>query len=119
MSSPEFAAWWENFDLMAFSIKDPDALVEEVSKLQLVRPEERDFIIKCCIGKVKNKSRALLQIIEGKIKGQPSCFNQFLAALRNLPTLSHLAAILQSSYGKFNDYVVICFTLLSCLQIIG
>ena len=118
-SSPEFAAWWENFDLMTFSIKDPDALVEEVSRLQLVTPEEKNFIVKCCVGKVKNKCRALLQITEGKIKSQPRCFHQFLIALKNLPNLSHLAAILQSSYGKCNDNAIICFILSSRLQIIG
>ena len=106
VSSPELAAWWENFDLMVSSIKDPDALAEEACKLELVGREARDVFINSCFGTVENKCRSLLQSIEGKVKGQRLYFHQFLTALRCLPDLSQLAAVLQSSYGRLTGYVV-------------
>jgi hypothetical protein len=43
----------------------------------------------------------LLQLIEGKVKSDPSHFHKFLAVLRSLPGLSQIASRLQASYGGY------------------
>ena len=87
---------------MVSSIKDPDALAEGVCRVNIISLDAKDDIIKDnYFGNVKAKTRSLLQSIEGKVKGQPSCFHRFLTALRSSPDLSQLASILQGSYGEF------------------
>ena len=93
---------------MVSSIKDPDALAEEVCRVNIISPDMKDVIVKyCCFGNVKDKTRSLLQIIEGKVKGQPNCFHHFLATLRSSPDLSQLASVLQGSHGEF--FLLLCY----------
>ena len=102
VSSPELDTWWEHYDLMVSSIKDPDALAEGVCRVNIISLDTKDDIIKDdYFGNVKAKTRSLLQSIEGKVKGQPNCFHRFLTALRSSPDLSQLASVLQGSYGEF------------------
>ena len=96
VSTPELATWKEHYELMVSSIKDPDALAKEVCRVNIIR---RDVVVK--FGNVKDKTRLLLQIIEDEVKGQPNYFHLFLSALRSSPDLSHLASVLQGSYGEF------------------
>ena len=87
---------------MVSSIKDPDALAEGVCRVNIISLDTKDDIIKdTYFGYVKAKIRSLLQSIEEKVKGQPSCFHRFLTVLRSIPDLSQLASVLQGSYGEF------------------
>ena len=86
---------------MVESIKDPDALAEAACSAELLTPGVKDVIVlHGCFADTQAKTRSLLQIIEGKVKGQPNVFHQFLAILRTLPALSQLALHVQASYGK-------------------
>lgn len=84
---------------MVESIKDPDALAEAACRVNLVSADMKDMIVS--FGDAQAKTRPLLQLIEGKVKGHSPCFHQFLAVLRSLPGLSQLASHLQASYGGF------------------
>ena len=86
---------------MATSIEDPDALVAAAGKADLVSSQDA-FSLLCgggWIGDAQAKTRSLLQIIEGKVKGEPVIFHQFIAVLRMLPGLSQLASQVQANYG--------------------
>ena len=83
---------------MVSSIKDPDALAEEVCRVNIISSDVRDVL--SFFGDAEAKTRSLLQIIEGKVKGQPNCFHHFLAALRSIPDLSQLASVLLHSHGE-------------------
>ena len=87
---------------MVQSIKDPDALAEAACRANLIGPDVKDVIVQYgCFSDAQAKTRSLLQIIEGKVKGHSNYFHQFLAVLRNLPRLTQLASRLQASYGGF------------------
>ena len=84
------------------SIKNPDALAEAACSAKLLIPELKDVIVSHgCFADTQAKTRSLLQIIEGKVKGEPIIFHQFLAILRRLPGLSQLASQLQENYGTY------------------
>ena len=83
---------------MVSSIKDPDALAKEVCRVNIISSDVRDVL--SFFGDAEAKTRSLLQIIEGKVKGQPNCFHHFLAALRSIPDLSQLASVLLHSHGE-------------------
>ena len=105
---------------MVSSIKDPDALAEGVCRVNIISLDTKDDIIKDnYFGNVKAKTRSLLQSIEGKVKGQLSCFHCFLTVLRSIPDLSQLASVLQGSYGEFVLDIMDVFTLFPSLQIIN
>ena len=101
LSSKELDTWWEHFDFMITSITDPDALAEAASEANLIHPDVKEMVLHGCFADVQAKTRSLLQIIEGKVKGQPYFFHHFLAVLRSLPRLSLLVSHLLSSYGRF------------------
>ena len=84
---------------MVQSIKDPDALAEAACKVNLIDTGIKDMIV--AFRDVETKTRSLLQIIEGKVKGHSIHFHLFLTALRSLPGLTRLISRLQASYGKF------------------
>ena len=87
---------------MVQSIKDPDALAEAACKANLISTDMKDMIVVYgCFSNAQAKTRSLLQIIEGKVKGHSNSFHQFLALLRNLPGWTKLVSRLQASYGKF------------------
>ena len=84
---------------MVQSIKDPDALAEAACRVDLIDAGIKDMIV--AFRDVEAKTRSLLQIIEGKVKGHSIHFHLFLTALRSLPRLTRLASRLQASYGEF------------------
>ena len=85
---------------MVQSIRNPDVLAEAACSANLLIPELKDVIISHgCFADTQAKTRSLLQIIEGKVKGEPIIFHQFLAVLRKLPGLSQLASQVQANYG--------------------
>ena len=91
---------WEHTELIAESIKDPDALAEAACSAGLVN---QDILIVLrgggWSGDAKAKIRSLLQIIEGKVKDQCHHFHQLLTVLRSL-RLTELVSRLQISYGQ-------------------
>ena len=99
--SNELATWWAHVDLMATSIKDPDALVAAAGKADLMSSQDAFSLLHGggWIGDAQAKTHSLLQIVEGKVKGEPVIFHQFLAVLRKLPGLSQLASQVQANYG--------------------
>ena len=86
---------------MVTSIKDPDALVAAACKADLVSSQDTFSLLRGggWSGDAQAKTRSLLQIIEGKVKGEPVIFHQFLAVLRKLPGLSELASQVLANYG--------------------
>jgi hypothetical protein len=84
---------------MVRSIKDPDVLAEAACRADLISADMKDMIVG--FSDQQAKTRPLLQLIEGKVKGHPPYFHHFLAVLRSLPGLSELASCLQASYGGF------------------
>ena len=113
VSTPELATWKEHYELMVSSIKDPDALAEEVCRVNIISSDVGDVITVSFFGDAEAKTRSLLQIIEGKVKGQPNCFHHFLAALRSIPDLSQLASVLLYSHGECliisKGHFILCF----------
>ena len=84
------------------SITDPDALAEEVCRANIIGTDAKDLIMKYVrFGSVQDKTRSLLQIIEGKVKGQQCVFHEFRVVLTVVPGLSELASRLSSSYSRF------------------
>ena len=91
---------WEHTELIAESIKDPDALAEAACSAGLVNQDILIVLRGCGLsGDAKAKTRSLLQIIEGKVKDQRHHFLEFLTVLRSL-RLSELVSQLQNSYGQ-------------------
>lgn len=87
---------------MVTSITDPDALADELYRADIIGCEAKDVIVEyLSFSNVQEKTRSLLQIIEGKVKGQPCVFHKFRAVLTVIPELSELASRLISSYSKF------------------
>ena len=99
VSTPELATWWEHYELMVSSIKDPDALAEEVCRVNIISPVMKDVV--SFFADIKGQTYTLLQFIEEMIRHQPMYFHLFLSALRSSPDLSQLASVLQGSYGEF------------------
>ena len=94
---------------MIQSIEDPNALAEAACRANLIGTDVKDVIVKYgCFSDVQAKTRSLLQIIEGKVKGHSTFFHQFLSVLRNLPRLTKLASCLQASYGGFIVICIVC-----------
>ena len=94
---------------MIQSIEDPNALAEAACRANLISTDVKDVIVMYgCFNDVQAKTRSLLQIIEGKVKGQSTFFHQFLSVLRNLPRLTKLASCLQASYGGFIVICIVC-----------
>ena len=99
---------------MVTSIKDPDALAAAACKADLVSSQDTFSLLCGCgwSGNAQAKTRSLLQVIEGKVKGEPIIFHQFLAILRNLPGLFLLASQVQANYGmytlsfRFSEFIV-------------
>lgn len=86
---------------MVISITDPDALAEELCIAKIIAMDAKDLIKHGWFRNVQDKTRSLLHIIEGKVKGEPRVFHKFLAVLTVIPGLSELASRLFSSYSKF------------------
>ena len=84
---------------MVSSIKDPDALAEEVCRVNIISPVKKDVV--SFFADIKGQTCSLLQFIEEMIKRQPMCFRLFLSVLESSPDLSQLASVLQCSYGEF------------------
>ena len=83
---------------MVTSIKDPDALAEAACRVNLISPDA--LVTYRYITDTQAKTRSLLQIIEGKVKGHSNFFHEFLTVLRRLPGLSQLVSLLLESYGR-------------------
>ena len=84
---------------MVQSIKDSDTLAEAACRVDLIDAGIKDMIV--AFRDVEAKTRSLLQIIEGKVKGHHFHFHLFLTALRSLFGLTRLISRLQASYGEF------------------
>ena len=80
--------------------RDPGAFAVEACRVDLIHPDVKDMMRS--IPDIKGRARSLLQIIEGKIKGQPLLFHRLLAVLRKLPhsDMNRMASVLQTSYGE-------------------
>ena len=115
VSTPELATWKEHYELMVSSIKDPDALAEEVCRVNIISSNLKDIVD--LFADIKTRTDTLLKFIEEKITHQPMCFQEFLATLRSSPDLSQLASVLQGSYGEFILDIMDVFTRFPSSQI--